>query len=128
MKLHYNHRKFDKQWCFKSITLYQIFLLYSLYYAEACYELAGPNSALLRPGNTVSLEKMSQLWRAVGNKVFDLTGSRFEPQTSWSRDKRVTARPTGRCNGVFIVNLFCCKCKRAKIIHNLWRHENREMY
>ena len=27
----------------------------------------------------------------------DLTGPRFEPQTSRSRDERVTARPTGRC-------------------------------
>ena len=27
----------------------------------------------------------------------DLTGPRFEPQTSRSRDERVTARPIGRC-------------------------------
>ena len=32
----------------------------------------------------------------VGNTVFDLTGPRFEPQTSRSRDERVTARPTGQ--------------------------------
>ena len=32
---------------------------------------------------------MSQRWRAVGNTVSDLTGPRFEPQTSCSRDKRV---------------------------------------
>ena len=43
---------------------------------------------------------MSQRWRAVGNTVFDLTGPRFEPQTSRSRDERVTARPTGRSRRV----------------------------
>ena len=70
--------------------------LYSLHYAEACNELAGPISASLRPGNTAPFKEMSQRWRAVGNTVSDLTGPRFEPQTSRSRDKRVTARPTGR--------------------------------
>ena len=70
--------------------------LYSLHYAEACNELAAPISASLRPGNTAPFEEMSQRWRAVGNTVSDLTGPRFEPQTSRSRDERVTARPTGR--------------------------------
>ena len=70
--------------------------LYSLYYAEACNEFAGPISASLRPGNTAPFEEMSQRWRAVGNTVSDLTGPRFEPRTSRSRDERVTARPTGR--------------------------------
>ena len=67
--------------------------LYSLYYAEACNEFAGPISASLRPGNTAPFEEMSQRWRAVGNTVSDLTGPRFEPRTSRSRDERVTARP-----------------------------------
>ena len=31
---------------------------------------------------------------AVGNTVSHLTGPRFEPRTSRSRDERVTARPT----------------------------------
>ena len=53
-------------------------------------------SASLRPGNTAPFEEMLQRWRAVGNTVSDLTGPRFEPQTSRSRDERVTARPTGR--------------------------------
>ena len=35
-------------------------------------------------------------WRAVGNTVSDLTGPRFEPQTSRSRNKRVTARPVSQ--------------------------------
>ena len=39
--------------------------LYSLYYAEACNELAGPISASLRQGNTASLEEMSQRWKAL---------------------------------------------------------------
>ena len=61
--------------------------LYSLDYAEACNELAGPISASLRPGNTAPFQEMSQRWRAVGNTVSDLTGPRFEPQTSRSRDE-----------------------------------------
>ena len=39
---------------------------------------------------------MLQRWRTVGNAVFDLTGPRFELQTSRSGDERVTARPIGR--------------------------------
>ena len=38
---------------------------------------------------------MSQRWRAVGKTASDLTGPRFEPQTSRFRDERVTDRPTG---------------------------------
>ena len=71
--------------------------LYSLYYSEECNEFARPISASLRPGNTAPFQEMSRLWRAVGNTVSDLTGPRFEPQTSHSRDERVTARPAGRC-------------------------------
>ena len=67
-----------------------------MYYAETCNELAGPISASLRPGSRAPFEEMSQRWRAVGSTVSDLTGPRFEPQTSRSRDERVTARPTGR--------------------------------
>ena len=71
-------------------------LLYSLYYAEACNELAGLNSASMRPRNTASFEEMSQRWRVVGNTVSDLTRPRFVPQTSRSRNESVTARPAGR--------------------------------
>ena len=45
----------------------------------------------LRPGNTASFEEISQRRQAVGNIVSDLTGPRFKPQTSRSRDKRVAA-------------------------------------
>ena len=38
---------------------------------------------------------MPQKWQAIGNTVSDLTGPRFEPQTSRSRGERVTAQPTG---------------------------------
>ena len=93
-------RKRDKNFCRFKSRCSTIFIksksnlsLYSLDYAEACNELAGPISASLRPGNTAPFEEMSQRWRAVGNTVSDLTGPRFEPQTSRSRDKRVTARP-----------------------------------
>ena len=72
--------------------------LYSPYYAEACDELSGPISALLRPENSAPIEEILQRWRAVGKTVSDLTGTKFKPQTFCSRDERVTARPTGRYN------------------------------
>ena len=65
--------------------------LYSLHYAEAYNEFAGPIFASLRQSNSASFEEMLQRWRAVGNIVFDLIGPRFEPQTSRYRDERVTA-------------------------------------
>ena len=83
---------------------------YLLYYAEARNEFAGPISASLRPVNTGSTEEMSQRWRAVVNTVFDLTGVRFEPQTSRSRDESVTAQQENFVSGsdvslVFIYSL-----------------------
>ena len=68
--------------------------LYSLYYAEACNEFARPIFASMGADSTTCFEEMSQRWRTVGDTVFDLTGPRFEPYTSRSRDERVTARPT----------------------------------
>ena len=38
------------------------FSLYSLYYAGACNEFAGPISTLLRPCNTAPFEEMPQRW------------------------------------------------------------------
>ena len=95
--------------------------LYSLNYAEACNELAGPISASLCPGNTGPAEKMLQRWRAVGNTVSDLTGPRFEPQTSGSRDERVTARPTGRSN----IKITRILKKHFLIILSIWPSMNR---
>ena len=43
--------------------------LYSLHYAEACSELAGPIFVSLRPGNTPFFEELSLRLRAVGNTV-----------------------------------------------------------
>ena len=63
--------------------------LYSLYYAEACNEFAGPISTLVRLSNTAPFEEMWQRWRAIGSTMSDLTGSRFEPLTFCSRDERV---------------------------------------
>ena len=86
--------------CERGFAIYSIIKsnlsLYLLDFAEAWNELAGPISASLRIGNTAPFEEMSQRWRAVGNTVSNLTGPRFEPQTSRSRDERVTAQPTGR--------------------------------
>ena len=96
--------------------------LYSLYCAEACHELAGPISALLRPGNPAPFEEISQRWRGlkkyrpICNTVSHLTGPQFKLQTSRSRDERATARPTGwlrlflclinLCSLFYEVNLF----------------------
>ena len=86
---------------------YQLNLtLYSLYYAETCNEFAGPISESLHPANIAPFEEMSQWWRAVGNTVSDLTGKRFEPQTSRSRDECVTARLTG-CSKIQFMTRNC---------------------
>ena len=66
------------------------FFIISLHYTEACNELAGPylrHCAL----ETSPFEKMLQGWRAVGDFALDLTGQRFEPLASRSKDERVTA-------------------------------------
>ena len=57
--------------------------------AEACNELVGPISASLRPGNTASIEEISRSVRSRCNIVSDLTGPRFEPRTTRSKDERV---------------------------------------
>ena len=46
--------------------------------------------------STVLFKEMLKRWCAVGNIASDLTGPRFEPHTSLSRDQRVTAGPPGR--------------------------------
>ena len=46
-------------------------------------------------GNTAPFEEMLQRWQAVGSTVSDLSGPRFEPQTSRSRNERIIARPSG---------------------------------
>ena len=43
--------------------------LYSLYFTKACNEFAGPIFASLHQRNTAFFEKMSQRWRAVGNRL-----------------------------------------------------------
>ena len=43
---------------------------------------------------TASFEEMSQQWQVITNTVSDLTGQKVEPQTSRSRDVRITAQPT----------------------------------
>ena len=77
------HQGFRKNCQIKSFIILAVI-------SRSVYELAGPISASLRPGNTAPSKEMSQRWRAVGNTVSDLTGPRFEPQTSRSRDERVT--------------------------------------
>ena len=58
------------------------FSLNLLYHVEGCSEFVGPTFSSMHPGITVPSQEMSQRWRAVHNTVPDLTGQRFEPQTS----------------------------------------------
>ena len=62
-----------------------------MYYVVGCSEFVGPIFSSMRPGITVPSKEMSQPWRAVHKTVPDLTGQRFEPQTSLSRDQNVIA-------------------------------------
>ena len=93
-----NFRKVDEVHTSHFIFLYQLpsadqwaNLSYSLYFAEAYNEFTGPIFASLYAGDTAPLEEMLQLRQAVGNTVRVL----FQPQSSRSRDERVTARTTG---------------------------------
>ena len=75
-----------------TVTRKQSFLsLYSLNCAKSCNEFAGPIPASLRPGNKAPFEDILQRWRVVGNIVSNLTGARFEPQASRTRNENVAA-------------------------------------
>ena len=50
--------------------------------------LRGSFHAIALAGHAVLFEETSQRWQAVGNTEFDLSGQRFESQTSRSRDLR----------------------------------------
>ena len=71
-------------------------LLYSLYFAEACNEFMGPISVSLRLRATPLLSKKCCSGGGPLTTLFDLTGLRFEHQTSRSKNEHLTADPTGR--------------------------------
>ena len=50
----------------------------------------------MRLGNTAPFKEILQQWQAIDNTVSDLTGPRFKPQTSHSRDENLISRPTNR--------------------------------
>ena len=54
------------------------------------YQVYEANLRIIAPGKQNSFQRNVQRLRAVGNTVSNLTGPRFEPQTSRSRVKRVT--------------------------------------
>ena len=62
---------------------------------------AGTATASLHPGSTTPFEQILQRRQAVGNTESDLTGSRFELQTSRFRDERVSDSPTDRFFNTF---------------------------
>ena len=64
---------------------------------------------------------MSQGWRVVGNTVFDLTCPIFEPDTSRSNDKRVTAQTTGLCQSQFPSRKTRCSCQRLVTVATFLR-------
>ena len=79
-----------------------------LYQAEACNDLVGPISALLRPGNTTPLEEnvapMASRWPMASKKKCRTDGKPrvrfFQTEIGildlHSSDERVTTRLTGR--------------------------------
>ena len=92
----------------------------SLYYSEACNELTGPISALLRQRNTAPFKEMLQRWRAVGNTASDFNDPKFKPQTSCSRDERVTARPIQKTvkllkSRIYIIYKVACAWKKLTL-------------
>ena len=58
--------------------------------------LRSPFCIIALAGNAAPFEEMTQLRQAVRNSVSDLTGRRFEPHTSRSRDVRVIAQPQNK--------------------------------
>ena len=57
------------------------------------------------------------------NTVSDLTGTRFESPTSRSRDKPITARPTGRLLIEPLPQLLLCEnCQQSKQSHFEYHH------
>ena len=65
-------------------------LLYSLYAPKRVTSLWSPFPRHYSRAIKAPLEETLQPWRAVGSTVSDLISRRFEPQTSRSRDERVT--------------------------------------
>ena len=57
---------------------------------------------------------MLQRWRTIDNAVSDLTGLRFEPQTSHSRDERVAAWFSGFVSVFDSIDLYCRVAERQK--------------
>ena len=72
--------------------------LYSLFYTEACNELAGPISSSLLSGNTVTFEEMLQRWRDVGNIAFDLPARdlNLRPSAPETNVLTLESRPSGQ--------------------------------
>ena len=80
------------------------FCLYWLYYAEACNEFTGPNSASLRVSNALLLSKKC---RSSGEPLAtqsDLTGSRLDLPLQRQTRYRSTKWPKWNCN--CIINKF----------------------
>ena len=98
--------------CFWGVVV-SIFFIILAVLRRGVLRARGAHLHVIAPGNTAPFEEMLRWWRAVGNTVFNLTGPRFEPQTSRSRDERVTVRPTGRRNQIYV------KISRSAIPKNL---------
>ena len=72
-----------------------LFCIY-LFYRTASRGGGAHLRVIVPAGNTAPFEEMFQQWRAVDTIAFDLTGPRFESQTSCSRNERVNARSIRR--------------------------------
>ena len=81
---HYHHRCKLRAWSFFSFIILAVIRQSILGVRRAHLRVTVPG----QHANTALFE-MSQRWRAVVNIVFDLTGPRFEHQTSRSKDELV---------------------------------------
>ena len=77
-----------------SIQIHQIFH-YTHCITPKCVTSWRSPSLIIAPGTTASFAEMSQLLQAVDNIKSNLTVLRYESQTNRSKNKLVTAWPTG---------------------------------
>ena len=70
--------------------------LLAILYDEASNEFARPISATALQAKQLLSKKCRSGGEPLANTVIDLNRLRLEPQTSFSINERVTARPTGR--------------------------------
>ena len=91
IQIHFGHKSnFDSlySWWLNKIKIKSFIILAVLH--RRVYRVNEAHLRIIAPRQHSFFQRNMQRRRAIGNTVYDLTGPRFEPQTSRSRDKRVT--------------------------------------